>query len=109
MIRLIIACDAIIIVMAIVATWLSVRLVCIVNRGMARTGWWTILPLVLAFAVVNRVLTLLTIVGVIDDSLGMIPASMLVFWIGLAVFIRGMVTAAYEIMIQNNITGRQGD
>jgi uncharacterized membrane protein len=109
MIRLVIASDLIIIATAVIATWLSVRLICIVNRGMARTGWWTILPFVLAYAVINRILTLMVLLGWIQDPLDVLPASMVVFWVGFAVFMYGIVDAAYEIMIQKNYTGREGD
>lgn len=83
---------------AVVSTYLALKLVWVINRGHIAWGWWVILPIVLFYALVNRMLTLCVSIGIMNDPGGYIPAVMIFFWIGLALFLYGFYRVTVELI-----------
>ena len=97
--NLIIICDLVVVVLAIMCGWLSIRLMITTSRGQIKIGWWTLLPFVILFAITNRLLVLSCYIGWLPDWLSdYVPSLMVIFWIGFTVFLWGINKVTEEIV-----------
>lgn len=97
-----VGCDAAIVVLTILASWYSYKLIKATGTAGAQFGWWTILPAVMVYAAIIRTITLLCAMGLIcDDIQDIMVIAMFVFWAGITVFLFGMCKATHEIIKRN--------
>jgi len=94
--------DAIIVVLTAIACWISIRLTITTSRGGVKWGWWSILPLVIGYALVLRAIVLLCVLSIINPDIESQATSyMVIFWAGLTVFLYGMCEVTKKIISKN--------
>lgn len=99
---LLIVIDIVIVVVAIGACFASAKLMAVIH-ACKRTGWWSILTGVLAYAAIIRLIILLNDAAILPSSIRdaitvWSPAAMLVFWVGIFAFIYGMYKVTSELI-----------
>ena len=88
-----------IIIVVIVGTYFSIKLLQKVSRGgLISMGWWAVLPVVLIYSCILRVVQFLIRLGVIDDPYEIAPALFLIFYIGLVIFIYGLYKVTCDLI-----------
>ena len=96
---ILLSCDAIAVIFAAIASWYSVSLMKTITREKPEIGWWILLPLVVLYAFVDRILVLLAATGVIGSEWNSIAPSIIVaFYIGFAIFIYSLNKVTNEII-----------
>jgi hypothetical protein len=94
----IIILNAITVVLVVISAILTFKLVLAINQGKIAWGWWLALPIIILYALTNRVLTLFVSTGHIYDPSGIIPAIMVFFWLGLIVFLYGIYKVTVDLI-----------
>ena len=98
--RVIVVIDTIIVIIGFFICYYSIKLVTCLNTGF-KNGWWTVLPLIFIYALINRIVVLglaahnyLYPNSLSDLVFDAVAASQIIFWIGALVFVVGLYTAA---------------
>jgi hypothetical protein len=92
----IIVIDLAIVIVAIVTLWYSIRLMVVLDH-VRNYGWWTVLPIVLLYGVMNRTVVLLTEIGYTPYSPEFLSAMILPLWVGLLIYVRGLYSSAHDL------------
>lgn len=90
--------DGIVIILAIFVCYYSIKLVDCLNSGF-KTGWWTLLPLIFIYALINRFIVFLLAIEILPSGWSEAVSSLqIIFWIGAFIFMIGLYRAATKMI-----------
>ena len=95
-VNMVVLLNLIVVVTSIITLWYSIHLMAVVDHS-RKFGWWSVLPVVILYGVINRVAVLICSTGYSPVSSEWISAMILPLWIGLLVFVRGLYNSAYDL------------
>lgn len=88
--------NVMVVVTALITLWYSIHLMAELDHTRV-IGWWTVLPIVILYGVLNRVAVLMCSLDYPPISPELISAMILPLWIGLLIFVRGLYQSAREL------------
>ncbi len=100
--QLIVLFDGIIVILAILVCYYSLKLItCCFGATGFQSGYWLLLPAIFIYALVTRILALLIASDILPREMATsIAAAQIVFWIGAFVFVFGLYKSTQELMGQ---------